>query len=393
MFLQKFINDILCSHMGSTSTEILVAKTPRHGAAPLIESIRKAVYEGRLRHGDRLVPLRQLAKQHAISLGTATSALGQLEREGLIRKLVGNGTFVTFDQSAVAAKQGMPVHLWLALKGHVYQELADALLRLLQHRRIEARTGVWHSERGSEQIEELTSDWKSRPPRALVAEWGFPAVGKIARQGVPAGTSVIVVFGDPQFLPQGWHSVNPDRTAMCRMAVRYLADRGHRRIGFVTYGPTHEVGHPLMNQSRNGEWKSLQILAMRLALREKELTNALSIHYQVDGQAITCLSSAKPNTEVLRWLNKPNRPTAVVGDDWRLMTIKHTAEQMGLRVPQDLELLGFGDTPWSQAGRFNSISYSPELIAREVVELIDTDPNKLNGVARHVTVMPKLVIR
>src|SRR5499433_1008417 len=58
-------------------------------------SIRKRIDAGHLRPGDAVASERDLAKIHQVSLMTARHALASLEREGLVERRRGIGTFVS----------------------------------------------------------------------------------------------------------------------------------------------------------------------------------------------------------------------------------------------------------------------------------------------------------
>src|SRR5881397_1955515 len=57
-------------------------------------SIRKRIDAGQLRPGDPVSSERDLAKLHEVSLMTARHALATLEREGIVERRRGVGTFV-----------------------------------------------------------------------------------------------------------------------------------------------------------------------------------------------------------------------------------------------------------------------------------------------------------
>jgi GntR family transcriptional regulator len=58
-------------------------------------AIRKKIEAGRLRPGDSVPSERELAKMHGVSLMTARHALAYLEREGVVERRRGIGTFVS----------------------------------------------------------------------------------------------------------------------------------------------------------------------------------------------------------------------------------------------------------------------------------------------------------
>src|SRR5882672_7258145 len=58
-------------------------------------AIRKRIDAGQLHSGDAVASERDLAKIHQVSLMTARHALASLEREGIVERRRGVGTFVT----------------------------------------------------------------------------------------------------------------------------------------------------------------------------------------------------------------------------------------------------------------------------------------------------------
>jgi GntR family transcriptional regulator len=56
--------------------------------------VRKSIEDGRLQPGDAVDSERELAKIHSVSLMTARHALTELQREGLVERRRGSGTFV-----------------------------------------------------------------------------------------------------------------------------------------------------------------------------------------------------------------------------------------------------------------------------------------------------------
>ena len=69
----------------------------------LSQFIKAAIHEGRLRAGDRLPPLRQLADDLGISVTTVAATFNHLSEQNLVRAEVGRGTFVTAAPAAAPA--------------------------------------------------------------------------------------------------------------------------------------------------------------------------------------------------------------------------------------------------------------------------------------------------
>ncbi|MDN2567467.1 FCD domain-containing protein [Aquibium sp. A9E412] len=82
--------------------------TPAHSRDGLLAQCRRALGDGTLQPGQRLPNERQLAQMSGLSRSTVRAAFDLLEREGLIVRHVGRGTFVAEPQEgageAVAAQ-------------------------------------------------------------------------------------------------------------------------------------------------------------------------------------------------------------------------------------------------------------------------------------------------
>lgn len=92
-------------------------------------SVRAAVAAGRLRPGERLPALRDLAEELGVNHNTLRAAVAKLEADGVLERRHGSGTFVA--QDAAAHERHAPlvrqVVRWAADAGVGQRELAAAL--------------------------------------------------------------------------------------------------------------------------------------------------------------------------------------------------------------------------------------------------------------------------
>ena len=113
------------------------------------------------------------------------------------------------------------------------------------------------------------------------------------------------------------------------MAAAHLAQLGHKRIGHIHGPKTFRSAHERLSGFKRG----LEGYGLELA---PELT--------VEG-AYTFDSGV---TSATRLLNRHDRPTAIfAGNDEMAVGVYVAARKAGLRIPEDLSIVGFDDTPIS----------------------------------------------
>ena len=188
---------------------------------------------------------------------------------------------------------------------------------------------------------------------ALVYSCGFDssAVDWLTRRGLP------MVFVDQVPVP-GIPSVNVDDRGGARAAAQHLIDLGHRRIGIVnSEHADHTESAALVAATPSGElhvshqrmlgWTDalaaagLEPVLTREAVRPAEwAAGEVERPEDVDARAVRDL------------LERPDRPTAVLCfSDVMAYRVVRTAEALGLRVPEDLSVVGFDDSPLARRMR------------------------------------------
>ena len=134
--------------------------------------------------------------------------------------------------------------------------------------------------------------------------------------------------------------VTSDNYAGAYAAVEHLVSLGHRRIAFLS--------RPILQLSTIAE----RFRGYQAALRDAGLTPLEPWLVGAANQemeiifALRCYSDAtSPEIEqIARYLRAPQRPTAIFAmNDMMAMQAMKAASLVGLRVPEDLSLVGFDD--------------------------------------------------
>lgn len=142
------------------------------------------------------------------------------------------------------------------------------------------------------------------------------------------GTPVVTVDQAPT---DGIAAVNVDDADGARAAAQHLVDLGHRRIGIVTLAPSGDLGN-LPASERGRGWR--------------EALGAAGI------EPVEVVAHFRPVTaahDVVRaLLERPDRPTALLcfSDVFAAQAVRAAAD-LGLRVPEDLSVVGFDDADFA----------------------------------------------
>ncbi|WP_369920540.1 LacI family DNA-binding transcriptional regulator [Marinomonas polaris] len=124
------------------------------------------------------------------------------------------------------------------------------------------------------------------------------------------------------------HSISFDNFAGGEMATQYLIDKGHKKIATVT-GPL---------------WKHdayQRYLGFQKALQKADI----ALHFQLEGN----FSANSGMTHMQSILEREDKPTAIFfANDIMAMGALHVCAEHGVKVPEDIAIIGFDDLDMSK---------------------------------------------
>ncbi len=192
----------------------------------------------------------------------------------------------------------------------------------------------------------------------------------VTRPGIP------VVAVDPHTGPAGPPTVDCDNLGGAILAARHLLDLGHRRIGFLG-------GRPDLESAR------LREAGFRQAMHDAGVAVDENL-VRVGGYKAE--TAAGPARELLK---SSDRPTAIfAANDLSAIATMQVAADLGLRVPDDLSVIGFDNVPESALAA-TPLTTIRQPLRRMGIEALRLLVDLVDGIQResHVRLPTELVER
>jgi DNA-binding LacI/PurR family transcriptional regulator len=167
---------------------------------------------------------------------------------------------------------------------------------------------------------------------------GHPAVSAVQSRGRP------VVVLDQPFLP-GVPLVGIDDAAGGEAAIRHLLGLGHRRLAVLTM-PLQAGGREGGADDRRQREATYQVVSRRLAGAAAAAAEAGVSWDQITVVECTANDPDAGARAAAGLLAGPDAPTAVFAcSDQLALGVLRAARGAGIRVPEDLSVVGFDDSP------------------------------------------------
>ncbi len=193
---------------------------------------------------------------------------------------------------------------------------------------------------------------------------------------VARGTPVVLVDRTAE---SGLCSVSVDDQLGGRLAGKHLIETGHRRIAFI--------GGPF----------GVQQVADRMAgftATVEEAGNVELQHHEVDVMGVT---EGRVIGEQLAALPAASRPTAAfLANDLLALGFLQAMAAAGLRVPDDMAIVGYDDIDFARAAAvpLSSVRQPAELLGRSAMELLQEEVEAADSHRhRQVIFQPDLIVR
>lgn len=290
--------------------------------------IRQFIDENGLKPGDLLPSEREWARRLRVSQMTVNRALKELEREGVIARLIGKGTFVLKISPASASHHSLILVFpftevaTLTTQNIYYGPILQGILSALAE--MGCMVQFWTI--GFDQLRTIPPEVLTS--RALLVFTPFEDARPVLEEWWATGVPFVVIGASWSDAP--FPCVDTDNVAAAKQVVDFLVSMGHRRIALL-------AGRRIAPNSRD-RWDGFFA-----AMQE----HGLSIPPEWLIESDSPLTLSPTVQELLRALFRSRiRPTALFAAGYYLAAeALRLIKSEGWRVPEDISLVAFDDPP------------------------------------------------
>ena len=306
-----------------------------------------------------LVPSEfQLISDYGVSRITVVKAISELVQEGLVYRKQGKGTFVNSTNSRLKNKE--VVGLIMPMTGHIYGPLSKAIVQELSlHHYFPLLADFSDANRNKVRKAELLIE---KEPAVLMID-GHSTFPLYLLDHYPGRIIFVLRFEGEKEYPADY--ILSDYFEGGKIVAEHFISLGHKRIIF--YSP-YSVQLQLISGQKE-------------ALKKKGLPEEnLDIFTETGEEAI------------LEKIKREKKPLAIFAEgDFHAQAIYKSARRLSLRIPEDIAIVGYFNTPWTEVfePRLTSVSVREEEIGHLTVEKIVSDGKK----KEEILLKPRLIIR
>lgn len=345
--------------------------------------LRAQLGSGAMKAGRAIPSENELARQFGISRMTVRKVIDGFVESGALVRHRGSGTYVT--EGGGEALRGATTHaVWLVMRAsdETRGGMLNALLGALQGAGFEHTLIGTLGEDDAPRLDapaEALIRRTERLPLAVLTESMARAETEAMRPFVAAGVPIVWLSGDDVPFGHGGHLATTDHERGAWLAAHHLVERGHTSITFLTVA--HEAPFPFFHHA----WR-VQKGFMRGCAEAGVLDSCEQI--DLEGDAGTW------EEQVREILSGPERPTALFADeDLKATMVVKAAAQLGIRIPDELAVVGYGNTRWAEMFKITSVDVRVARIAEAAVQVLRVLEEGEPCGAVKVVVTPELAVR
>ncbi|GLV55689.1 GntR family transcriptional regulator [Dictyobacter sp. S3.2.2.5] len=358
-------------------------KTIKAMYTQIVNELRARILSGELTQGSRIATEYEIAQQYHVSRGTVRQALGELTREGLLERVQGSGTFVRSSVHTHEAETSLPAQKNIGvILSHATDELNMRLLRgIEQAARSRGYQVIFaYSEENDQLLARDIASLQMTTAGLILFPLSNRSIDSTIVRLKQVGFPVVLV--DRYLADMDNDYVVSDNVGGGYRATEHLAILGHTRIGFA-----YSRAGDLRTTSVRDRWEGY-----RKALYEYQRPFD-------DSLILADLpTDAEPDTDLFDALiRRPDLPSAIFAvNDWVALEFIKAATRTGVRIPEDVAIVGFDDLSYDEHLSVPLTSIAQQGIAmgmHAATLLINRIEKHVLGEPKHIVLPTQLIVR
>lgn len=345
----------------------------------IVQWVLQQISTGTFRQDKKLLSETELRKKFKCSRQTVRRALDELEQRGVIYRIQGSGAFLTDQKNTNNGKNEIQNNfktIGLILTFTDYYNFTDTIKSLEN----------FFSQKGIALQFLSTNNTIEGEKRALKLALSRNLDGLIIEptsSGLPCANiqlyeelinnDIPVVFINSFYPELPFIRVGLDDEKAGYIATKHLLEKGHKNI-FAIFPQNHRQGH-------------LRYLGYIRALQE--------MHIQIKEDYVGWYSKETNIEQIIKtkqlWEPMTNCSAILCFNDYTALPIIDYLEEINIKVPQDISVIGIDNSPIAEFRELTSINFPSEQIGQKTGELI---LSIIDGkVGKNVLFPPKLIER
>ena len=345
------------------------AKT-RH--VQVTDKIRERIRSGELKPGERLPSYNEIRAQEGVHTNTLEKVYAKLELEGLIVRRRGSGTFVAQFTKPAPTATGI-----IGLSGKAFR--FDGYSPYWAQLQGGAHEAVTRAGRQLLILEPTRSKGWEKADGALICDWNDNLRPRKDLPGLPQVSLMTAL--------KGMSSVTADDYKGMRLATEYLVSLGHRKIAYLHGNLSSQI---IRNRFR----------AFQDVLKETDIDLDPAWTRFIPGKYDYGVHiSSRAKLAMSRWLKQGwsalGCTALLCHNDEAAVGAIQALNAKGIRVPQDISVMGFDGTEYCDlvSPRLSSVQLPLREIGAQAVELLLKQITMDEVSGEHQVLPPQLRVR
>lgn len=327
--------------------------------------------------GQKLPSIRALMQSYDASQATIDRSLSLLIDRGLLKRVPDKGVFVADDPAAASRPANVELCFFLeedALSQNIlYSQMMSRMLTVAREHAMHLQVSAYDELGG---LDEFRRRAERNRPDAMV----LMCVSRVNFELVLRSMNIPTLLLFPTAMQRCSNCVLIDDNSGINQAVDHLRELGHRKIGYLHGQGFHGVYHRA---------QVVRLDAFYTAMRRHRV--AIPSSYVEYGG----FTPGEGYSAAKNLLRLTDRPTAIICNDYNFMGVYQAAGELGLRIPEDLSVVGHDNVTPSEASAppLTTVDIMwPDIVAR-VVQAVDDLMNDPAQDGRVIKTPVELMVR